>query len=302
MKDEILSLFRQNLPYIVRDDETVLQIIRHPGNHIIEKRDAQGKLTAVSVINGNTILLLCVDAPHRRKGIGTALLAESEAYIRCSGYDRVTLGVGFDYLMPGVPTSRRYFPAVNERLDPRLDDSASRFFENRGYRHCRDHNVFDMRFSLREFRENTAVNGAITYRWAVPDDRENIFRCTDDAFPEFTQWYRDEQLYLPENNERVLIAISGEEVVGTLIVSAGSEPGTVGCTAVHPGHRGKHIAVDLVTLGTKHLRDAGCQEAYLSYTYSGLDKMYGHAGYRISIYYMMAEKYFDQEENHVSCK
>jgi hypothetical protein len=32
------------------------------------------------------------------------------------------------------------------------------------------------------------------------------------------------------------------------------------------------------------------KEAFLSYTYSGLDRLYGAAGYKINVYYMMAKK------------
>jgi len=36
--------------------------------------------------------------------------------------------------------------------------------------------------------------------------------------------------------------------------------------------------------------DERMEEAYIGYTYTGLDHMYGYAGYKICIYYMMAEK------------
>ena len=38
---------------------------------ILEKRNKSNKLTGISVINGNTLLLLCVDAGYRNQGIGT---------------------------------------------------------------------------------------------------------------------------------------------------------------------------------------------------------------------------------------
>ena len=43
-------------------------------------------------------------------------------------------------------------------------------------------------------------------------------------------------------------------------------------------------------LGTKYLKDIGLKNASLSYTYTGLDKLYGYSGYRISCYYMMGKK------------
>ena len=46
----------------------------------------------------------------------------------------------------------------------------------------------------------------------------------------------------------------------------------------------------MVMLGTKYLKDIGLKNASLSYTYSGLDKLYGASGYKISTYYFMGEK------------
>ena len=38
------------------------------------------------------------------------------------------------------------------------------------------------------------------------------------------------------------------------------------------------------------IKDIGLKKANLSYTYTGLDKLYGYSGYKISCYYMMARK------------
>ena len=106
-------------------------------------------------------------------------------------------------------------------------------------------------------------------------------------------YYRDNALYQEGEGARVLIAVFRDEVAGALIVGAEDIEkglGSVGCVAVRKGWRGRHIAVNLVTIGTKYLKDSGFREAYLSYTYSGLDRMYGYAGYKICTYFMMAEK------------
>lgn len=297
MLNEVYEMFRRNFPFIVRDEQTALHILGNKDNKFIEKRNEQNKLIGVSVIHKNTILLFCVDKEYRNQGIGTELLARSESVIKSNGYDEITVGVGFDYLMPGVPTSKRYYDAVNEKLYDDMDEVASIFFTKRGYEHSWDCNCFDMRFMLRDFRREEHSIGdtidGITYRWATITDLEEIFICTNEAFEEFTQWYQEKALYDENNNSKVLIATSGNEVVGTLIVGVeteGEDLGSVGCTTVKTTYRGKHIAVNMVTLGTKYLRDRGLKEAYLSYTYSGLDHMYGYAGYKICVYYMMAKK------------
>lgn len=294
---EMAALFRRCFPYIVRDEWSLHNILAHKGNQYVEKRNEQGELIGVSVIYDNTILLLCVDKGYRRQGIGTYLLEESEKIIVQKGCQEVKVGVAFDYLMPGIPTSKRYYPAVNECLYEGLDEHASDFFEKKGYVHHEDCNIFDMRFPLQEFcREEYSVGDTIdgiTYRFATMEDREAVWKCTDDALKEFTQWYQSKELYTSKKVPKVLIATEDEEVCGALLVEVANAEtglGTVGCTSVRNSSRGKGIATNMVTLGTKYLRDIGMKDAYLSYTYSGLDRMYGYAGYKICVYFMMARK------------
>ena len=70
--------------------------------------------------------------------------------------------------------------------------------------------------------------------------------------------------------------------------------GSIGCTTVKKNYQGQHIATNLVLLGTGALKDMGMREGYLSYTYSGLDRLYGAAGYQIKVFYMMAVKSWEQ--------
>lgn len=300
--NEIYTLFRRTLPYIIRDEETALRILANTDNKIIEERIAENQLIGVSVIHKNTILLLCVDKEYRNQGIGTRLLEQSEKAIKSAGYDEVVIGAGDDYLTPGVPTVKRYAPAENERLWAGLDESASDFFEHRGYVHSwNDCNCFDMMFPLCEFDKNGHSIGdtidGICYRWAVMEDLPEITVCTNEACEEFTKYYQDEFIYTENESSRVLIATCGDTVAGTLMVDmdVANGLGSVGCTAVHPAFRGKHIAVTMVTLGTKYLKEIGMKDAFLSYTYSGLDRLYGYAGYKICVYYMMAKKKLEKE-------
>lgn len=299
MRNELTSLFRRTFPFIVREEATVRRILENNENIVIEKRSTQNDLIGAAVIHKNTILMLCVDKEYRNRGIGSELLKQAEKSIKTAGYEDVAVGVGYDYLMPGVPTSKRYVDAVNERLYDNVDETASEFFEKRGYAHSWGGNCFDMRFPLCEFQKEEhsvgdAVDG-ICYRWATEADASEVWNCTDAAYDEFTPYYKGDALYRGEGkqNPKVLIATDGDEVVGTLIVSLETEGvglGSVGCTTVKPSHRGRHIGVNLVTIGTKYLKDAGMKEAYLGYTYTGLDHMYGYAGYKVCIYYMMARK------------
>ena len=299
MENEFCSLFRRNFPLIVREESKVRDILENKECRVIEKRNSREELIGAAVVHKSTLLMLCADKEYRNCGIGSELLVEAERVIKEAGYDEITVGAGYDYLMPGVPTAKRYYGAENERLYEGVDDSASVFFEKHGYTHSWDCNCFDMRFPLTEFTKDECSVGdtvdGIRYRFATEEDVAEVSVCVEDAYEEFTPYYKDARLYQGggAQNPKVLLATDGDEVVGTLIVSLETEGeglGSVGCTTVKPSHQGRHIGVNMVTVGTKYLKDAGMREAYLGYTYSGLDHMYGYAGYKICIYYMMAKK------------
>ena len=151
--------------------------------------------------------------------------------------------------------------------------------------------------SLADFTDEGCKVGdtidGILYRWANKDDLKGIVACVDDAEKDFTIYYREEGLYDDQSSQHVLVAVDGADIVGTLIVSIeteGNDLGSVGCTTVRHDFRGRHVSVNMVRMGTRFLKDSRLSDACLNYTYSGLDHMYGYAGYQICTYYMMGEK------------
>lgn len=299
--EKIIKMFRKGFPYIDREEATLKKILENQDNIIIEKNNIDGETIAVSVINKNTILFFYVEEGYRGKGIGTSLLIMSEDVIKNNNYSSVVVGVGFDYIMPGVPTSKKYYPAVNEQLCDGINEDASRFFENNGYTHSWDCNCFDMKMKLNDFKKNNkSVNDTIkniTYRWATINDLQQIIDCADDACQfqdeKFSKYYKNQELYKENNNQKVLVAEKNNQIIGCIIVSIETEAkdlGNVGCTCVRASETHQGVASNMVTIGTKFLYDLGLTNASLSYTYSGLDKLYGSAGYKISCYYMMATK------------
>lgn len=288
---ELFGLYRRCFPCCVREEAAVREML--DGAAMIEERTEAGQLIGASAIEDNNILLLCVDRPFRNRGIGSRLLAESERIFRQNGFDLITIGAGAHYIMPGVPSVK---PMPGDRLepdavDPNLEDHVS-FFVRRGYCHRWDCSCFDMRMKLDDFSAEANSDG-IVYRFAEPEDIPAVLECVADAHDPFVKHYRKPELYESDNPTRVLIAECDGWIAGALLVSLESEGpgrGSVGCTAVRERHQGRGIASNLVILGTKRLKEAGMREAFLGYTYSGLDKLYGRAGYRICGYYFMAEK------------
>ena len=281
----------------INKDVDIDSLLEYYQNH-----NDDGKLIACAITNKNTILLLVVDKEYRNKGIGKELLEKCENSIKAQGFNKIVLGVGFNYLMPGVPTSKKYTSSVNEELDPNVNDIASNFFEKRGYIHSwGECNCFDMKMSLSDFNKDEysigdTINGVL-YRWATIDDLDKIIICAEDACQfqdgKFSKYYKNTDLYKENNNQKVLLAIKDNNVVGSLIISIeteGKDLGCVGCTCVIAKETHQGIATNMVILGTKYLKDIGLKNANLSYTYSGLDKLYGASGYKISTYYFMGEK------------
>lgn len=299
--NEYYEMFKNNFPYIVREDNTALEIINDSSNKIIERRNDDNTLIGLSIINKNSIYMLCVDKKYRNQGIGSKLLEESEKYILDSGYDTASVGVGDTYLMPGVPMATKAYEEElqKDKIYENIDNSAYNFFKKRGYYHSWDDaNCFDMRsdFNSVDFPKESVgdtIDG-ILYRWATISDLDKIVKCSDDAHIKFTKYYKDESLYEENSKRRVLVAIDKDIICGALIVATDEAEkkgfGSVGCTIVMHAYRGRHIGVNLVVLGNKALKEQGIKEGYLGYTYSGLDKMYGYAGYKICIYYFMANK------------
>lgn len=300
--NEYFEMFKTNFPYISREEKTLKEVISNSDNVYFEKRNDDNKLVGLAIVNKNTILLLVVDKNYRNQGIGTDLLNKCEDLIIKNGFNEIKLGVGFNYLMPGVPTSKKYTESVYENLNPEINDIASNYFEKRGYIHSWGNcNCFDMKMSLSDFVKNDSSIGDeinnILYRWATIDDLSDIIECSDDACQyqdeKFAKYYKNTDLYKEDSKQKVLVAIKNNKIVGTLIVSIeteGKNLGCVGCTCVSFKETHQKIGTHLVRLGTKYLKDIGLSNANLSYTYTGLDKLYGDSGYEISCYYMMGKK------------
>lgn len=280
MIDEIYSLYKRNLPEIERSEDTVKSILGDPENHILVRRCGDF-LAGVSVINQDTIYLLCVDEPFRKRGIGSDLLIQSEQYAASKGFAKLALGAGKEYIMPGVP----------------MKYGAHHFFEKRGYRHSwGDTGCFDMEQMLRDFRctEHSLGDtiGGVTYRLAVPDDRERVARCIRAAEPKFLRFYQNEAFYRSGTQRPIVIAEKGQEVLGAILlyISDTGEMGSVGATATAPPYRCQGIATNLVKLGTRYLKDLGLPRACLGYTYTQIVPMYERAGYHVCMEYFMGEK------------
>ena len=183
-------------------------------------------------------------------------------------------------------------------------DAARQFFVRRGYRHAwGECECFDMcaEFGWQSCADGATLDGAadsdeapagVELRWAEVRDRAATLECARAAHAPFERYYEPAQLYVP-GARRALLAVEAARVVGVLIAGCGEAAagmGGIACVAVVPERRGRGIARALVCAATGALRRAGMARGFIGYTYSGLEQLYGAAGYRISMRYFMARK------------
>ena len=149
--DKYYQMFKQNFPYIVRNKEEALRVLNNPENKFIDINDERGNLIGTSIIHKNTILMLCVSGKFRNNGLGTRLLKNSEEFIEKCGYNEINIGVGENYLMPGIPMETKpYSEELKEdEIYKCVTNDSYNFFSRRGYFHSwKDANCFDMRADL----------------------------------------------------------------------------------------------------------------------------------------------------------
>jgi len=291
--DDIYNLFCTSFPYYVHASQKVRALLENKACHTLVRRSGEGVLMGAAVVYKNTLLLLCVDVAYRGRGVGSKLLEEAEETVLRSGYSVMTVGAGEKYIMPGVPSDRPVVPEEGLSVchTSCLDDSAVRFFGKRGYRHSWDCNCFDMLLDLERFSAEAGGVDGVVFRRAMPDDLQRVVDCIGDAYPSFARYYENPALYEPSRPQWVMMAEADGTAAGAVIVEKGdSDTGSVGCTAVREEYQGRKIASNLVILGTADLKKAGVHRAFIGYTYSGLQRLYGRAGYEICTYYLMAQK------------
>lgn len=302
MIEEYYKMYDKNFPFLIKDKHHIQKVLSDENNQFIEKRNKNNELIGLSVINNNTIYLLCVNSQYRKKGIGTELLKESEKIITENGYNKIIIGLGQEYIMPGIPSkSMPYFENLNYRnITPRITNEAKIFFEKRGYFHSWDKaNCFDMIQDLTTYIPKKTKNQDLNYRWATIADMPKILICTDEGYHDYSKYYLDKNIYQAASSIKILLAEKNDEIYGVTIVNIHShnkEFGNIQHTVVLPKYRHHHIGTDLIISATNFLFAKQVKIALIDYTYSGLERLYGPAGYRIYLFYNMSTKIIANEE------
>lgn len=271
--NKLFGIYSRCFPSYPTTREIFERQLRPDLAHMLTRRE-DGKLAGFALVHGGSIPLLCVDEPYRGRGIGSALLAECETYIRSQGGEHVTLGVGPHYLLQGVPTG----PAVD-------------FFEKRGY--IADWTSINMELGLDGFdRDSLTIPPApegLRFRFAEESDRAELLTAVEAAEEGWVGIFADcaDPILLAELDGK----IAGFEILttsGGYFVKPGEQVGCIGCVGVIPARRERGIGMAMVAEGAQWLKGQGCTLIELRYTW--LDGWYGKLGFHTVSRQWMGEK------------
>ena len=288
---ELFGLFRECFPGILADEKRILEVFEDPDNAVFERRE-EGELQGVLILEGNTILLLCVRPEMRKQGLGSRLLEEAESTLSSMGFEEVLLYSAADHILPGAP------------MRPEI----SAFFEKRGYVHQGGENAaVDLVLELSKLGSSAiklnSTQNNITYRWARPEDREAAVNCAGESYRRLEEYYWEEKIYDRRNKQRALIAVQNakpdmaydpaESVCGVLLVDMGGVMpgiGGLGCMAVRSAYAGSEIAGNLVQLGAQELKNKGMEKGLAAYAGEDSIPAYLKNGFTIRERYFLGKK------------
>ena len=277
MREEIYQLYQKCFPDISVLPSTFSERFENDECYLLTYQEKK-RLLAFSLVEKNSILLLCVDPAFQGKGIGTKMLSKTEQVIRQNGYDTIQLGVGNRYLYPGVPTN--------------LPNSSVSFFEHFGYNATKER--VDMTMNLDEFTFSKLSlpipEHPSFYSYATEQDWIELEGAIASVNPKWSH-------PLKNSTGRILIVklqgkIAGFAQVKTggkeTIFSRAKELGYIDYVGVLPEYRKLGLGRRLVAYGTKELQRLKCEMAYIGST--ELEKWYERIGYKTYLRFWMGHK------------
>jgi GNAT superfamily N-acetyltransferase len=235
---------------------------------------------------------LAVAPTHQRRGIGSALLASAEAWLREQGCTQARLGGGLRYFVPGYP----------------LELASIKFFESRGYApRLNEPRVCDLARDLRDYATTQRTNNATiqrtndatiqrtndaTIRPASPDDASAILEFLWREFPGRWRFEFEEFLRARGRWSDYLVLQTARGIDGTvrLTFEDSERPieqyyphrlprpwGQLGSIGVSRAVRGKGYGVALLDAGLVYLRERGVRGCIIDWT--NLVEWYGKFGF-----------------------
>ena len=238
-----------------------------PGDVIVAERGGVAIGIGVIEVDGcressdqAAILLILVSLDERRRGVGSALLAELERRLLHRGIARASVGGLF---WPGVPDS----------------SSAAPFFANNGYDLSEER--FDVVIPASGVTVSETTRGIL--RELCLDVRcmsvDDLVATIDYQSREFPWWRAPLLEILPQDMQDVVIVKRGDEVIGSAMaltpksrtIIAGLQRqseadwtlGALGAVGVAKKWRGKGLGMALCQVAAEHICQAGATHIYV---------------------------------------
>jgi ribosomal protein S18 acetylase RimI-like enzyme len=241
-----------------------------------------GYAAAASAGERGQVTAILVDPAHRRRGIGSALLAEARRTLAGRGATTLSAGSGAGaYFWPGVPDTR---------------PEGWAFFRARGF--VETATSCDLLGDVRAYRTpdwvRARVEPEVRFELAGPGDAGEIVELQQRNFPYWIAIY-ERQVALPKT---ILVARLGGRIVGTCTVEGPAERdflwqglvdgpvGEFGAVGVDPQARGAGIGLAMVARACELLSERGAETCYCAYTY--VPDWYGKLGFTHWRTYTMA--------------
>ena len=236
------------------------------------------------------VSLLAVHPGYQRRGIGTALLARAERYLRAQGRTLIVVGGDPNHFLPGVPAEER----------------ALGFVRTAGYAVVGE--AYDLRRAVGgaagEIGAPVPVARGVTVRPLGSADTSGLFAFLAAVFP--GRWRYTVGRFLAQGGRigDIMGVISRGRVVGFAHLfhpnsrwigpsiawtrGAGRHGGGIGPMGLAPEFRGRGLGLALLDRSVRHLAEIGTEEIVVDWTV--LLDFYGRAGFSVWRCYRHAEK------------
>ncbi len=237
------------------------------------------------------VSLLAVHPAYQRRGVGSALLARAEQYLRARGRSVIMLGGEPNHFLPGIPAGRE----------------ALAFFRAAGYVLGAD--AYDLRRVLRREAAPmpdpiSSVARGVTVRALQPADAPRLLTFLDEVFPGRWRYTVGRVLQLGGSISDIIGVVTATRVVGFAQLyhprsrwigpsvawtwGLGRRTGGIGPMGLAPSFRGRGLGLALLDRCVRHLAQFGCREVVVDWTV--LRDFYGRLGFSIWRHYRHGEK------------
>lgn len=278
MKKKIYSLFSKSFPQLSVGEDVFFRLLDIDNCNVITYYDGD-MLAGCSVVHENCIRLLCVSPEHRKIGIGTSLLRDSEKLIKEKGFKQVVLGGRDSGLF------------IGETVPVESPENSETFWTRRGY--VSDDGCIEMKMPLAEFDYDglniPSCPAETAFGYIEKNEYNDLLCAVREVDTDWVQYFTPESpIFAARLNGKIAGFCMIDENADTIISNGSNNVCSIGCVGVVPEMRKNGIGLSVVAEAARIAKQDGCTDAFIHYTY--LDKWYGRLGFKTFLRYRFSEK------------